>query len=205
MGLALALLAGYLIGSIPTANTIAGLFEIDLRSEGSGNPGANNARRLGGSGLSIAILSVEAAKGAAAVLAGDIFGGSPGMAAAGLAAATGNIYNVWYRFQGGKGLGITLGVLLVAWPLALPPVIVTIAAVALITRSTGLASIGALVILLTLGLLWFPMEWPNGWGADRASLPSLAIGLALVLAPKHLIDALTPRPRTRGQKSPARR
>lgn len=128
MDLALALIAGYLIGSIPTANAIAGLFGIDLRSEGSGNPGANNARRLGGPGLSIAILSVEAAKGAAAVVAGVIFGGSPGMAAAGLAAATGNVYNVWYRFQGGKGLGITLGVLLVAWPLALPPVIVTIAA-----------------------------------------------------------------------------
>ena len=198
MSLALALFVGYLIGSIPTANAIAGLFGIDLRSEGSGNPGANNARRLGGPGLSIAILAVEAAKGAAAVLAGDIFSGSPGMAAAGMGAVTGNVFNFWYRFQGGKGLGITLGVLLVAWPLALPPVIVTIAAVALITRSTGPASIGALVMLLTLGLLWFPMAWPNGWGADTASLPWLAIGLALVIAPKHIIDALGVRPRTRG-------
>ena len=196
MSLALTLLVGYLIGSIPTANAIAGLFGIDLRSEGSGNPGANNARRLGGPGLSIAILAVEAAKGATAVLAGGALAGSPGMVAAGLGAATGNVFSVWYRFQGGKGLGITLGVLLMAWPLALPPVIVTLAAVALITRSTGLASIGAIVMLLVLGLLWFPMAWTNGWGADSTSLPWMAIGLAGVLAPKHIIDAL--RPQTRG-------
>lgn len=198
MSLALALFVGYLIGSIPTANAIAGLFGIDLRSEGSGNPGANNARRLGGPGLFIAILAVEAAKGATAVLAGDIFSGSPGMVAAGLGAATGNVFNVWYRFQGGKGLGITLGVLLVAWPLALPPVILAIATVALITRSTGMASIGALATLLILGLLWFPMAWPNGWGADSPSLLWLAIGLAVVIAPKHIIDAYGVRPRTRG-------
>jgi glycerol-3-phosphate acyltransferase PlsY len=200
MTLALALFLGYIIGSLPTANAIAGLFGIDLRSEGSGNPGANNARRLGGPGLSIAILAVEAGKGAAAVLAGDILGGSPEMAAAGLGAATGNVYNVWYRFQGGKGLGITLGVLLVAWPLALPPVIVAIAAVALITRSTGMASIGALATLLILGLLWAPMAWPSGWGADSASLLWLAIGLAVVIAPKHITDALDRPPRTQEQK-----
>jgi glycerol-3-phosphate acyltransferase PlsY len=200
MTLALALFLGYIIGSLPTANAIAGLFGIDLRSEGSGNPGANNARRLGGPGLSIAILAVEAGKGAAGVLAGDILGGSPEMAAAGLGAATGNVYNVWYRFQGGKGLGITLGVLLVAWPLALPPVIVAIAAVALITRSTGMASIGALATLLTLGLLWAPMAWPTGWGADSASLQWLAIGLAVVIAPKHITDALDRPPRTQERK-----
>jgi acyl phosphate:glycerol-3-phosphate acyltransferase len=198
MSTVLALLAGYLIGSIPTANAIAGLFGIDLRSEGSGNPGANNARRLGGPGLSIAILIVEAAKGAVAVLVGGLLAGSPGMAAAGLGAATGNVYNVWYRFEGGKGLGITLGVLLMAWPLALPPVIVAIAAVALITRSTGLASVGALVMLLILGLLWVPMAWPTVWGADGAALPWLAIGLAVVIAPKHVTDAMTLHPRTRG-------
>ncbi len=198
MSWVLALVAGYLIGSIPSANAIAGLFGIDLRLEGSGNPGANNARRLGGVGLSVAILLVEAAKGAAAVVLGDIIAGSPGMVAAGLGAATGNVFNVWYRFQGGKGLGIALGVLLVAWPLALPPVIVAIAAVALVTRSTGMASLGALVVLLVLGLLWFPMGWPNGWGAGSTSLPWLAVGLAVVITPKHLSDALTTRPRTQG-------
>jgi acyl phosphate:glycerol-3-phosphate acyltransferase len=198
MSWSLALFAGYIIGSIPTANAIAGLFGIDLRSAGSGNPGANNARRLGGLGLSVAILVVEATKGATAVLTGDIIAGSAGMVAAGLGATTGNVVNIWYRFQGGKGLGITLGVLLVAWPLALPPVIVTIAALAVITRSTGIASIGALILLLILGLLWHPMGWPNGWGASGSSLLWLAVGLAVAIAPKHLIDVAGARPRIRG-------
>lgn len=197
MDWALALGVGYFIGSIPTANAIAGLFGIDLRSEGSGNPGANNARRVGGLGLSIAILLVEASKGAVSVLAGDVLAGASGMTAAGLGAATGNVFNIWYRFQGGKGLGITLGVLLIAWPLALPPVIVAIAAVAVVTRSTGIATLGALALLVTLGLLWSPMAWPTGWGANSDWVPWLAIGLAVVLAPKHLTDALVHPARTR--------
>jgi hypothetical protein len=79
-------------------------------------------------------------------------------------------------------------------------VIVAIAAVAFITRSTGMASIGALATLLTLGLLWAPMAWPTGWGADSASLQWLAIGLAVVIAPKHITDALDRPPRTQERK-----
>ncbi|MEX1037989.1 MAG: glycerol-3-phosphate acyltransferase [Acidimicrobiia bacterium] len=198
MSVFLAFSGGYLIGSLPTANAIAGLFGIDLRAGGSGNPGTNNARRLGGYGLATSILLVEAAKGAGAVVTGGLVTGSVGMMAAGVGAVAGNVFNVWYRFRGGKGLGITLGVLLAAWPLGLVPIVVVIAALALITRSTGWASLGALVLLVTLGILWFPMGWPTGWGVSRTSLlPWLALGLAVVLAPKHLNDLLATRPQIR--------
>jgi acyl phosphate:glycerol-3-phosphate acyltransferase len=198
MSVVLAFSGGYLISSIPTANAIARLLGIDLRAEGSGNPGANNARRLGGYGLAAAILFVEAAKGASAVLTGGLVTGSVGMVAAGVGAAAGNVFNVWYRFRGGKGLGIALGILFAAWPLALVPIVVVIAALALRTRSTGLASLGALILLVTLGFLWSPMGWPTGWGVSRTSLlPWLALGLTVVVAPKHFSDALAPRSQTR--------
>lgn len=186
-------LAGYVLGSIPTANAIAGLFGIDLRAGGSKNPGTNNALRLGGSGLAASVLSLEAAKGAVAVALGGLIGGQDGMVAAGVGAAAGNVFNVWYRFRGGKGLAIVLGVLLVAWPVAIIPTVVAIAALAVITRSSGTAALGALIMLLALGFLWEPLDWPVAWGISAVSLlPWLAAGVVVIVAPKHLKDALKP-------------
>jgi glycerol-3-phosphate acyltransferase PlsY len=188
-----AALVGYGLGSIPTANAIARLFGIDLRAGGSQNPGANNALRLGGYGLAASVLSLEAAKGAIAVALGGLIGAQEGMVAAGVGAAAGNVFNVWYRFRGGKGLGIVLGVLLVAWPVAIIPSIVAIAALAVITRSSGTAALGALIILLSLGFLWEPLNWPVAWGVSAASLlPWLAVGVVAIVAPKHFKDALNP-------------
>ncbi|HUF94901.1 MAG TPA: glycerol-3-phosphate acyltransferase [Acidimicrobiia bacterium] len=191
MSVLVAALAGYVLGSIPTANVIAELFGLDLRARGSKNPGANNALRLGGFGLAASVLSVEAAKGASSVALGGLIGGHEGMVAAGIGAAAGNVFNVWYRFRGGKGLGIVLGVLLIAWPVAIIPTIVAIAALIVITRSSGTAALGALIMLLALGFLWEPLGWPVAWGVSTASLlPWLAAGVVVILAPKHFKDAL---------------
>ena len=59
--------------------------------------------------LALLVLVVEIAKGLAAVVAGMNIAGETAALAAGLGAVTGNVYNVWYRFQGGKGLGISCG------------------------------------------------------------------------------------------------
>src|SRR5690606_25837333 len=122
----LPVIIGYLLGCIPTAVWIARASGIDLRHQGSGNPGANNALRLGGRRLAALVLFTEMAKGAAAALRGGQLAGEEGMIAAGLGAAFGNLYNVFLRFKGGKGLGITAGVLLAAWPVVLVPILVVI-------------------------------------------------------------------------------
>ncbi len=41
-----AAILGYLIGSLPTAEWLGKLVAIDIRRQGSMNPGANNALRL---------------------------------------------------------------------------------------------------------------------------------------------------------------
>ena len=66
----LAAITGYLIGSVPTAVWLGKLWGVDLRRGGTGNPGANNARRLGGLPLAFLVLVVEMAKGMTAVAAG---------------------------------------------------------------------------------------------------------------------------------------
>jgi glycerol-3-phosphate acyltransferase PlsY len=182
--------AGYLIGSIPTAVWLGRLWGVDLRRAGTGNPGANNARRLGGWTLALLVLAVEMAKGLAVVLAVLAVYGEAGAVAAGLGAVTGNVYNVWYGFKGGKGLGITGGVLLGLWPAAFPFVVITIAVASVLTRSTGIGTLVTQGFLLVGALAWDRTGLAGPWGVgDYALLLPLVIGICLIIAPKHWRDA----------------
>jgi len=182
-------LIGYAVGTIPTAVWLARARGIDLRQGGSGNPGANNARQLGGTGLAAAVLLVEIGKGAGAVIAGNALAGEVGAIVAGLGAIAGNVYNLWYRFKGGKGLGIAAGVMLALWPGGLLVMLATIAGGALLTRSSGKATLIALGMAMAGSVAWWMWEWDNAWGAPARLLPSLALGTVALIFPKHLTDA----------------
>ena len=191
----IAAIGGYLIGSMPTAVWLGYLWGVDLRTEGSGNPGANNARRLGGIGLAGLVLTVEIAKGAGAVVLGGLAAGEWGAAVGGVSAAAGNVYNVWYRFAGGKGLGISAGVLLAAWPNIFLPIIGVIALAAILTRSSGMAALAAIGAINLFALVWTANDLPAGpWGLDPGGPYILiSLGLSLVIVQKHLRDAIRPR------------
>lgn len=182
----LAVIAGYLLGSIPTAGWIGRAAGVDLRSDGSQNPGANNARRLGGTRLAVAILIVEIGKGAVAVIAGIGLAGSAGGVAAGLGALTGNIYNIWYRFEGGQGLGISAGILLAAWPLYLPIALGVIGVVTAVTRRTAKAALAAMIALMIGVVLSFTVGYPSGWGLGDPESGLLALGMVVLITPKQI-------------------
>lgn len=186
---AIAALAGYLLGSIPTAGLLGRLRGVDLLSEGSGNPGTANALRTGGPWLAGVVLVVEAAKGFGAVWLGHLLADETGALAAGLAAVAGNVYNVWYRFEGGKGLGISLGVLAGLWPAIIPPVALVILAGMVLTRSSGIASLVTLAFLVGMSFLWPAAGWPTGGLEPSWRLPALAVGIALIITRKHWRDA----------------
>ncbi len=184
-----AALIGYLLGTLPTAQALGSLWDVDLRREGSGNPGANNARRLGGLGLAGLVLGVEAAKGVAAVLLGFVLAGDAGAVTAGISAVAGNVYNVWYRFRGGKGLGISAGVLSTLWPPGFVICLAVIVLSVLITRSSGFSALATIATLNTIGVGWWLFDWPNGWGiAQPELLVVLAIGITVVIWRKHWTD-----------------
>ncbi len=187
----LAAVAGYVLGSIPTADWIGRVVGIDLRSDGSGNPGANNARRLGGTRLAAAILIVEICKGAAAVVAGVALAGAAGGAAAGVGALAGNVYNVWYRFTGGQGLGISAGILLAAWPLYLPVALAVIGVVTAITRRTAKAALAAMVALIIGAVISFTIGYPSGWGVGDPASGLLALGMVFLITPKQIAKLRT--------------
>jgi len=116
----IALLGGYLIGSIPFGLLLtkaAGLG--DIRKLGSGNIGATNVLRTGRKGLAAATLILDALKGTVAVLLARHFLGDQDLVV-GTAAVLGHLFPVWLGFRGGKGVATGLGVLLAAsWPVGL--------------------------------------------------------------------------------------
>jgi glycerol-3-phosphate acyltransferase PlsY len=190
MTIGVATVAGYLIGSLPTAVWLGRLWGVDLRRDGSGNPGANNARRLGGYTLAALVLIVEIGKGLLAVVVGLMIGDEAGGLAAGLAAVAGNVFNVWLGFEGGKGLGISGGVILGLWPAAFPIVVIVIVIASALTRSTGAGSLLTVVVLLVLALVWERFGIDARWGLDNSSLlVLLMIGLGMIVGPRHWQDA----------------
>jgi glycerol-3-phosphate acyltransferase PlsY len=185
-----AALIGYLIGSLPTANSLARLWGVNLRTSGSRNPGANNARRLGGLTLFVLVLLVEIVKGMLAVVVGLSIAGDLGAVFAGIGAAAGNVYNVWYSFRGGKGLAITLGILVAAWPTVVPFALVILGVVAALSRSSGIGALIALAFLFVASLTWDRIGLGTAWGVeDPMTLVVLGVGIPLILFQPHWVDA----------------
>lgn len=111
--LILALVGGYLLGSIPFGLLVTGAAGFgDVRKIGSGNIGATNVLRTGRRDLAAATLVLDAAKGAAAVLIARWLWGEDGAMVAGVGAFLGHVFPVWLGFKGGKGVATFIGVLL---------------------------------------------------------------------------------------------
>ena len=113
---AMALVIGYLLGSIPFGLILTRISGAgDLRTIGSGNIGATNVLRTGRKGIAAATLLLDIGKGAAAVLiAGALFPGGAILAAIG--AFSGHLYPIWLKFRGGKGVAVLMGIALALSP-----------------------------------------------------------------------------------------
>ncbi|MFC1804263.1 glycerol-3-phosphate 1-O-acyltransferase PlsY [Candidatus Omnitrophota bacterium] len=157
-----AIIASYLIGSIPTAYIFVKLIKgDDIRKYGSGNVGATNAMRILGRGPGITVLLLDILKGVAAVVS---VGGALAMRTSllpaeslwlitGLACICGHNWPVFLRFKGGKGFAATLGIFLglgIKIPGLLPifaMIILTWLAVFILTKIVSLASIVTAIAL----------------------------------------------------------
>jgi glycerol-3-phosphate acyltransferase PlsY len=149
----LALVGGYLLGSIPFGLVLTRLAGAgDIRALGSGNIGATNVLRTGRKDLAAATVILDALKGTVTVLIAWRFGLYPAMAAA-LGAFLGHLFPVWLGFRGGKGVATFVGCMIgLYWPAALAFAIVWLG-VAFVTRyssAAGLAASVASVIVLAL-------------------------------------------------------
>ncbi len=187
--IAVAALAGYLIGSIPTADWLARLAGHDLRNSGTGNPGTANALGLAGPRVAMTILAIDAAKGAAAVLLGRVVAGDAGGLVAGFAAIAGQILNPWFRFRGGKGLGVSLGVVSMLFPFAVMILAPVIVIASRMLRSVAKGALVALAGFLIVGVVWWAADLPNLWGVRAGwQLATFTAAAAALIAPKFAMD-----------------
>lgn len=107
----------YLIGSISFAVIVSRAFGLpDPRTYGSGNPGATNVLRTGKKAAAALTLLGDSVKGWLAVFVSGRFAMPEAaeltVALAAVAVVAGHMYPVLFRFQGGKGVSTTLGVLI---------------------------------------------------------------------------------------------
>ena len=114
LNIVIAIIAAYLLGSIPSAY-IAGRLKkgIDIRKVGSNNMGALNVYYEVGLVEAVLVLIVDMAKGIGAIILSRWLGLPVAwQLVAGFAAVAGHCFPVFLQFHGGKGGALSLAILL---------------------------------------------------------------------------------------------
>lgn len=172
---ALAIIIGYLLGSIPFAYVAGRLIKgIDIRRVGGGNVGALNVMREIGTVTGLAVLLADIGKGLLAVVIARWLGVSLIFVfIAGFAAVAGHGWPVFLRFKGGGGAATTLGVLLALAPVEFAISFAIMVIVVFVTSNFRLA--------IGVGLAVLPLViWQFG-GEGSLIIYSLALSLFLGL------------------------
>jgi glycerol-3-phosphate acyltransferase PlsY len=151
----LAIVGGFLLGSIPFPYLLTRRRGVDLRTVGSGNVGAANVLRVSSPATAMTVLALDATKGSLAVWLADGLPPPSSLAVyAGLAAIAGHVYPPWLGFRGGKGMATTAGVFAVLAPAATLASALVFIGLLGATRVVSVGSMGAMMALPPL-TAWF--------------------------------------------------
>lgn len=184
--LARAATIGYLLGTVPSADIAAKVVlgrSADLRSEGTGNPGAANAAKVLGAQWGAGVMVADVAKGAAASAAGRRAAGNAGAHVGGVAAVAGHCWPVWTGFRGGKGVATSVGQCLMTFPAYVPIDMGVAVATAMSPRwkaRARAATATASCTWVASATIWAWRGWPNLWGP--AVSPALPLAAATTSA-----------------------
>lgn len=173
----LAVIASYLLGSVPTGLWLGlRLRSIDIREHGSKNIGATNTMRVLGKGLGGVALAADVAKGAAAVYLGMALSNwGYGALACGIAAILGHTLSVFLKFRGGKGVATSAGVFLALCP---TPTGIAVAVFLAVVGVTRMVSAGSICAAIALSVAVFLLT-------GDPVLQGLATAVALFVIVKH--------------------
>jgi glycerol-3-phosphate acyltransferase PlsY len=134
----LAAAAGYLVGSIPVTEWIAGSAGVDAYNDGERNPGWASVWRLAGSGWGLLALMGDLSKGVLPVAIATVTWSWGAGWAAGLGALTGACWPAFGRIPGGRGVAALAVFAGAAFALAPPAGII---GVLLALAAAGVASL----------------------------------------------------------------
>jgi glycerol-3-phosphate acyltransferase PlsY len=190
-----AVVIGYLLGSIPVASIVARRHGVDLHRTGDGNPGAWNALEQLGARRAWPVFAGDGFKALAAGLAGLGLGGWWAGWAAVAAAMAGHALPVFARGRGGKAVMCFVGGAFVLAPLA---------ALACLLLGAMIAAARGFAVGARAGVFAFPVAQlatdPVGHVAGTAVLMTL-IGVLFMLRrrrPGHASDATAAEPTSSG-------
>lgn len=162
----LALAGCYIMGAIPFGVIIGRLTRgIDIRDFGSGNIGASNVLRTLGTGPALMVFFFDTVKGLAAVLLcrrifGDAGAGAYLVLGGALASVLGHNFSVFLRFQGGKGVATSLGIIIgLNWIIGVLALGIWVLLVA-VMRYISIASIIAALSVPLQMVFWKSMQVP---------------------------------------------
>jgi glycerol-3-phosphate acyltransferase PlsY len=200
MALVGALVVAYLLGSIPTADVVTRLVTrgtVDIRTAGTGNPGAANALKVLGAKWGALILLVDIGKAAAACVLAWMWVDGSAANWAGTAAVVGHCYPVWSRGRGGKGIACSVGQCIVTFPAYFPFDLMV--AVLASRASSKNKAYGAAMISSALWVvgatLWVALDLPNGWGpTPGVALPLAAAASSAVIVQRFVAESGKSRP-----------
>jgi acyl phosphate:glycerol-3-phosphate acyltransferase len=178
----LAVAAGYLLGTAPSADVAAKLTRVGLRTAGTGNPGAANVVVVLGRRWGAAVAAVDIAKGWAAGALGQQVG--PGTAhAAATAAVLGHAFPPWSGFRGGKGVATSYGAVLAVFPVYAVPDVAVASLAARRLRDPRRATEISSVLWTAAATLWWRRRLPNLWGPEPTwTLPLHAAATSALLS-----------------------
>jgi len=164
--IALVLVASYCIGGIPWGLVLVRLIKhVDVRDFGSGKTGATNVLRLLGWQGFAAIVVLDAAKGAGAVILARVVTGNAWVeGAAGILAISGHCWSPYLRFRGGgRGMVTAMGAAFMMAPgliLLVPVFLIPVLLTKYMSLGNVTASLAAPIVLLVGALLgWSPWAY----------------------------------------------
>lgn len=154
----LSIIASFFIGAIPTGFILAKKFKgVDIRTEGSGNIGSTNVRRVLGHKLAVATQVIDVLKGlvpvAIAIAIGIHKSGLIDMdyslyvSLVALASILGHNFTPFLSFKGGKGVNTTLGSFFLLSPLS---VVVGVATYFILKYFTKIVSIRSIALGISM-------------------------------------------------------
>lgn len=157
--------AAFLAGSIPFGPIVARLRGVDLRKVGSGNIGATNVSRALGWRWGVLVYVLDAAKGAAPVLAAGAWAGTLGRDPAQvaradmwwwlmmpIAAVLGHMFSPFVGFKGGKGVATGSGAMLAVYPVLTAPLLIAIGLWAVLLAATRYMSVASIAAAASIPL-----------------------------------------------------
>lgn len=141
----------FFIGSVNPASLVARAMGHDLRSSGSGNPGATNAGRVLGRKWGVLVLVLDVGKAwLPTVVVLRSMGTVPALVA-GFAVVLGHVFSPFLRGRGGKGVACALGSVLALEPVVAVGAVVVFVLAKLVVPFVGEASVVTMSVVAVVG------------------------------------------------------